>query len=103
MDHFFHEEGGAFGLFDDEAFEGGEIGPLTRVSTFTFILSRKRAGKQQTVGAGYWHRGGADGRKRQERVEHFFGAVVGERIEMKLRVIGLAVPLMRIFGTVIDQ
>ena len=39
----------------------------------------------------------------QQRREHFLGALLAERVETKLGVIGLAIPLMRILGTVVHQ
>src|SRR6266852_6126095 len=38
-----------------------------------------------------------------QRREHFCGALLAERIETKLGVIALAIPLMRILGTVVHQ
>jgi hypothetical protein len=39
----------------------------------------------------------------QQRREHFLGAFLAQRVEPQLRVVGLAIPLMRILGPVVDE
>ena len=39
----------------------------------------------------------------EQRGQHLVGALLAERIEPQLRVVGLAAPLMRVLGAVVHQ